>query len=38
MRREQVEFNDFDGNQEGASRFLKNICSFEESNLQHLFF
>ena len=38
IRREQVEFNDFDGNQECASRFLKNLCSFEKSNLQDSLF
>ena len=38
IKREQVQFDDFDDNQECANRFKKNLCSFEESTLQDSFF
>ena len=38
IKREQVEFDDFDDNQECANRFKKSLFSFEESNLQDSFF
>ena len=38
IKREQVEFDDFDDIQECANRFKKSLCSFEESNLQDSFF
>ena len=33
IKREQVEFDDFDDIQECANRFQKSLCSFVESNL-----
>ena len=38
IKREKVEFDDFDDNQECANRFKKSLFSFEESNLQDSFF
>ena len=38
IEREQVEFYDFDDNQEWTNRFKKIFCSFEESNFQDSFF
>ena len=38
IKQEQVEFDDFDDNQECAYSFKKSLCSFEESNLQDSFF
>ena len=34
IKKEQVEFDDFDDNQECANRFKKSLCSLEEINLQ----
>ena len=38
IKRKQVEFDDFDNNQEHANRFKKSLCLFEEMNLQNSFF
>ena len=38
IKREQVEFNYFDDNQEWTNRFNKILCSFEKINLLESFF